>query len=100
MILAGTIAALGLLFLLFKFGVRKIIAYDISLDIAATVLLMILFAGTFSGMMAAMLGGLIISVTLFAMKQTMTREELHLVKVKKFPYRAWRWIEVEPNDQV
>ena len=51
-------------------------------------------------MMAAMFGGLIISVTLFAMKQTMTREELHLVKVKKFPYRAWRWIEVEPNDQV
>ncbi len=98
MIFAGLIAALGLLFLLFKFGVRRIITYDIPIDIAATVLLMILFAGTFSGMMAAMFGGLVISVTLFVMKQTMSREELQLVKVKKFPYRAWRWIEVDPND--
>jgi acyl-CoA thioesterase len=58
---------------------------------------MVLFAGTFSGMMAAMFGGLIISVTLFAMRQTMTREQLSLVKVKKFPYRAWRWVEVDPD---
>ena len=98
MIFAGLIAALGLLFLLFKFGVRRIITYDIPIDITATVLLMVLFAGTFSGMMAAMFGGLVISVTLFVMKQTMAREELHLVKVKKFPYRAWRWIEVDPNE--
>jgi hypothetical protein len=97
MILAGLISSLGLLFLLFKFGPRRIISYDIPIDIAATVLLMVLFAGTFSGMMAAMFGGLIISVTLFAMRQTMIREQLSLVKVKKFPYRAWRWVEVDPD---
>jgi hypothetical protein len=96
MILAGAISALGLLFLLFKFGIRRVISFDIPVDIGFTALLMFLFAGTFGGMMAAMVGGLIISVTLFAMKSTMTREELVWVKTKAFPYRKLRWVEVDP----
>ena len=75
MIIAGLISAAGLLFLLFKFGV---------------------FAGTFGGMMAAMVGGLAVSIILYVLKATMTREQLMLVKTKKFPYRTLRWIEVEP----
>ena len=96
MILAGTISALGLLFLLFKFGIRRVISFDIPIDITFTALLMFLFAGTFGGMMAAMIGGLIISVTLFVMKLTMTREELVWTKTKKFPYKKLRWMEIDP----
>jgi membrane protein CcdC involved in cytochrome C biogenesis len=96
MITAGLLSALGLLFLIFKFGVRRAITYDIPLDIAATGLLMFLFAGTFGGMMVAMVGGLVVSITLFVMKKTMVREELMFVKTKKFPYRQLRWIEVDP----
>jgi hypothetical protein len=96
MVLAGTISALGLLFLLFKFGIRRVISFDIPVDIGFTALLMFLFAGTFGGMMAAMVGGLIISVTLFVMKRTMHREELAWVKTKAFPYRKFRWVEVDP----
>jgi len=54
------------------------------------------FAGTYSGMIAAMVGGLIVSITLYVMKRTMRREELKLVKTSQFPYRAWRWIGVQP----
>lgn len=96
MILAGVISALGLLFLLFKFGIRRVITFDIPIDIGFTALLMFLFAGTFGGMMAAMVGGLIISVTLFVMRSSMTREELMFVKTKAFPYRKMRWVEVDP----
>lgn len=96
MILAGVISALGLLFLLFKFGIRRVITFDIPIDIGFTALLMFLFAGTFGGMMAAMVGGLIISVTLFVMRSCMTREELMFVKTKAFPYRKMRWVEVDP----
>ena len=96
MVLAGTISALGLLFLLFKFGIRRVITFEIPIDIGFTALLMFLFAGTFGGMMAAMVGGLIISVTLFVMKSTMTREELTWTKTKSFPYRKLRWLEVDP----
>jgi|TARA_B110000091_G_C13731081_1_gene439084 membrane protein CcdC involved in cytochrome C biogenesis len=96
MITAGLLSALGLLFLIFKFGIRRVIAYDIPIDIVVTGLLMYLFAGTYSGMLAAMIAGLIVSVTLFAMKKTMYREELKVVKTSTFPYRAMRWIGVKP----
>ena len=96
MIIAGLISAFGLLFLLFKFGVRRVITFDIPIDITSTGLLMFLFAGTFGGMMAAMVGGLIISIVLFAMKKTMTREAPHWVKTKNFPYRSLRWMEIDP----
>lgn len=96
MIIAGLLSAAGLLFLIFKFGVRRIIAYDIPIDIAVTGFLMWAFAGTYSGMMAAMIGGLTISIALFALKKTMRREELRLVKVSKFPYRKFSWVGVAP----
>ena len=96
MIFAGLLSALGLLFLIFKFGVRRIIAYDIPIDITITAFLMYAFAGTYSGMIAAMVGGLIVSITLYVMKRTMRREELKLVKTSQFPYRAWRRIGVQP----
>lgn len=96
MIFAGLLSALGLLFLIFKFGVRRVIAYDIPIDITITALLMYAFAGTYSGMIAAMVGGLIVSITLYIMKRTMRREEYKLVKTTKFPYRALRWVGVQP----
>jgi len=96
MIFTGLLSAAGLLFLIFKFGVRRIITYDIPIDIAVTALLMYLFAGTYSGMIAAMVGGLVVSITLFIMKRTMYHESLTLVKVSKFPYRKFRWIGVGP----
>lgn len=96
MIFAGLLSAAGLLFLLFKFGVRRIITYDIPIDIAVTGFLMYAFAGTYSGMFAAMVGGLIVSITLYIMKRTMRREELKFVKTSTFPYRAMRWIGVQP----
>ena len=93
MMTAGIIAAMGMLFLLFKFGVRKVITYDILFDVLITFFLMIVLADTFSGMMAALLGGLIVSVVLFIMKRTMRHDKLTLVKIKKFPYRRWMWVE-------
>lgn len=82
-----------MLFLLFKFGVRKVITYDIFFDVLITFFLVIVLAGTFSGMIAALFGGLLVSVVLFIMKRTMRHEKLSLVKTKKFPYRRWMWVE-------
>ncbi len=93
MITSGLVAAAGMLFLLFKFGVRKVINYDIFFDIVITAVLMIALAGTFSGMMAALFGGLVVSVVLFIMKRTMRHQKLELIKTKKFPYRRWMWVE-------
>lgn len=96
MIIAGLISAAGLLFLIFKFGVRRIIAYDIPIDIAVTGFLMWAFAGTYAGMMAAMIGGLAVSIILFALKKSIRREELRFVRTKNFPYRKLAWVGVAP----
>lgn len=96
MIFAGLLSALGLLFLIFKFGIRRVISYDIPIDITVTAFLVWAFAGTYSGMLAAMIGGLVVSIILFTMKRTMRREQLQIIKTPDFPYRALRWIGVQP----
>ncbi len=97
MITAGICSALALLFLLFKLDFRKLIKHDFLLDVTFTLFLMWLFAGTFAGMMAAIVGGLIISVVLFIAKRTMRREEIGVIKVKRFPYRKVGWKDVYPR---
>jgi len=97
MMLAGLIGAAGMLFLCFKFGVRKIISYDIFFDIAITAVLMYSLAGTYSGMMAALLGGLIVSIILFIMKKTMHHEKFGVIKTQSFPYRKLGWYTVPPE---
>tara|TARA_R100001443_G_scaffold116886_2_gene138949 strand:+ start:813 stop:1097 length:285 start_codon:yes stop_codon:yes gene_type:complete len=68
-ILAGIFSAVSILFLLFKLDIRKVLAFDIAVDIGSSLLLIVLFAGTFAGMMAAVIGGAIISVVLYAIKR-------------------------------
>lgn len=103
MFLAGLLSALGLLFLIFKLGIRRVISYDIAFDVAITGFLIWSFAGTYSGMFAAMIGGLLVSVVLFVMKQTMTREVLQFttrkVQVSKriaMPVPTAQWVIVNP----
>ena len=94
MFTAGLIAALGFIFLLLKFGIRKVARFDIALDIVITFFLMWIFAGTFAGMMAGLTAGLIVSVFLFAIRRTIQTEKLSFVKTDKFPYRTFAWVRV------
>ena len=68
-LIAGIFSALAILFLLFKFNIKRVLAFDIAVDIASSLLLVVMFAGTFAGMMAAVIGGAIISIVLFIMKK-------------------------------
>lgn len=104
MFLAGTIAAFGLLFLAFKLGWRKVVAYDIFFDILITSVLMTMFAGTYSGMIAAMFGGLLVSVILFALKQFVAYEKFVMrggfkTIYKRFgiPYVYFTWATIKPK---
>lgn len=101
--IAGLLSALGLLFLIFKFGIRRVVSYDIPIDVAVTGFLMWAFAGTYSGMMAAMVGGLIVSVVLYTLKRTIVREVLvfetrdyWVANKYRVPVPAYRWVTVNP----
>jgi hypothetical protein len=101
--IAGLLSALGLLFLIFKFGIRRVVSYDIPIDVAVTGFLMWAFAGTYSGMMAAMIGGLVVSVVLYVLKRTIVREVLvfetrnvQIAKKLSVPIPTYQWVTVNP----
>jgi len=101
--IAGLLSALGLLFLIFKFGIRRVVSYDIPIDVAVTGFLMWAFAGTYSGMMAAMIGGLVVSVVLYLLKRTIVREVLvfetrnvQIAKKLSVPVPTYQWVTVNP----
>lgn len=71
------VSAVGILFMLFKCGnIRKVLAFDLAIDIAATVGLAMLFYGTLGGMAIAAIGGLIITVCLWILKKALGHEIL------------------------
>jgi len=80
---AGLLSAFGILIVLFKFGVKRVIGFDLPLDIAITAFLLFSFAGTFSGMMTAMIGGIIVSLVLLAMRKTVQYERPTVIWTKR-----------------
>ena len=92
MILAGILGAAGMLALAYKLGIRKVINYDIFFDIVITSILMYSLAGTYAGMMAALVGGLLVTIVLFALKLNIDREKLVFTKSLKPPFITAKWI--------
>lgn len=90
-IFAGICSACGILFLLAKLNIKRVLAFDVFIDIGASLLLMVMFFGTFAGMMAAVLGGSIISIVLYLMKKTIGYQ-----KPKWNKYR-FQWVDVPPR---
>jgi hypothetical protein len=69
-LILAVIAASGILFMVFKCGqIRRVLAFDVLIDITATFLLCLAMAGTFTGIMIGLVAGTIISITLFVMKK-------------------------------
>ena len=73
---AGVIAAMAMIFLLLKLDLKKVLGYDVLVDIIFTALLCYMLAGTFSGMMSALLGGAVLSIFLFAVKKFIGYKQL------------------------
>ena len=90
-IFAGICSACGILFLLAKLNIKRVLAFDVFIDIGASLLLLVMFFGTFAGMMAAVLGGSIISIVLYLMKKTIGYQ-----KPKWNKYR-FQWVDVPPR---
>lgn len=69
-IFAGIFSALAIIFLLLKFDIKKVLYFDIAIDLASSFFLIAVFFGSFAGMMAAVIGGALISATLWILKRT------------------------------
>lgn len=96
MLLAGLLTACAFLILLYKLNLKRVLQYDLLIDVLVTFFLMWIFAGTFAGMMAAIIGGLFVSIVLVLLKKTMPRQKLGVIKTKSFPYRKIGWVTINP----
>ena len=90
-IFAGICSACGILFLLAKLNIKRVLAFDVLVDIGASVMLMVMFFGTFAGMMAAIVVGSIISIVLFTMKKIFGYQKPIFKKYKV------QWVDVPPR---
>jgi hypothetical protein len=78
-LILACLTALGVLILIFKFArIRRILAFDVYIDIFVTISLCFMMAGTFSGVIIALIAGTIISVTLWFLKLLFGTERLTL----------------------
>lgn len=92
-ILAGLLAGGAILFLLFKFDVKKVLYFEIIIDVISTSLLTTLMHGTFFGMCAALTGGFVISLYLYVARRMYGYKRLSRPKWYSWP----RWEIVEPK---
>jgi len=99
MLMTGLIASAAIIFLLLKFNIRRVLNYEILIDIGVTVLLIIIFAGTFAGMMTGLMAGAVISVFLYVARRTIGYEKPGIIKTKSFPYRRPGWVRVTPRGE-
>ena len=54
---------------MYKMGLRRVLGYDLYVDVALTILLMMIFSGSFSGMVVALIAGLVISIVLLILRK-------------------------------
>ena len=73
----GIITAAAALFLVFKFGkLKRVLFFDIIIDLVVTIGLGVAFFGTLGGMVIAVVAGAIVSITLYVLKLAFGYEKL------------------------
>ena len=69
MILIPALSALGFLIIIIKaIGIKKVIEYEIHIDVLFTIGFLIFSGGTYSGIKTAVIAGVILSLTLAIIK--------------------------------
>lgn len=92
----GFLTMLALVILMIKLRkdtLRKLLGFEIPLDIAATLFFMWLLAGTYSGMMAAIVAGLGFSVVLMLTKKLIGYKELKWQNDSNHLLPSLKWVD-------
>lgn len=103
MFTAGLLTFLGFAILFSKLGtkiLRRVLSFDLQIDIFVTASMVILLSGTYSGMMAAICGGLIFSLALsFTKHYIIGYEKLMRKTCDSCAHSHWSWVSV-PRSKV
>lgn len=99
LITPGLLTAMALIILIMKLRsdtIKKLLGFDIYLDLLATAIMLWAFAGTYAGMMAGIIGGLTFSIVLILLKRTLGYKKLTYVHTEDHFVPTLQWIEVKP----
>lgn len=99
LITPGLLTALALIILIMKLRsdtIKKLLGFDIYLDLLATAIMLWAFAGTYAGMMAGIIGGLTFSIVLILLKRTLGYKKLKYVHTEDHLVPTLQWLEVKP----
>lgn len=70
-LVAGAVTAAAIIFLLLKLDFKKVLYFEVAVDLIATVIFIIMFSGSYAGEMAAVSGAAFFSIFLYVSKRTM-----------------------------
>ena len=97
---AGILTAIGIIWLLYWFDLKKVAALAPLIDIASFILLPIMFLGTFAGMVTGFFAGSIISLFLRIIRRTTGKPiSLKFVRFEGEWIPRPRWVSAQ-NDLV
>ena len=96
MVEAGIVTAIGFIWIMSRFNLRRIAGYASFVDIGLTMLFCLLFVGTYAGMMTGLLAGVIVSAFLTVVGRTAGKERLKLVRKEGEVIAKPRWRRVKP----
>jgi hypothetical protein len=91
MLEAGVLTAIGIIWILSRFNLKRIAGYATFWDITITGVVAWLFVGTYAGMMTGMLAGICVSAFLTVIGRVAGKERLRLVRHKDEVIARPRW---------
>ena len=92
MIESGFITAVGIIWLLCRFDLKKIAGYAAAWDIAISAGMAALFIGTYAGMVTGLLAGVIVSLFLTVVKKVGGHKKLEFVRLEGERIARLRWV--------
>lgn len=95
MIENGFIAAIGIIWLLCRFPLKRVAGVRRTLDILISGGLAWAFTGTYGGLVTGLLAGVIVSLFLTAIAKTAGVERLRLTRYEDERYPRFRWRDEE-----
>ncbi len=89
--------AVAFIFLFSYFGFKRVAGYAAIVDIAIFALCIYLFKGTYAGMMTGIFAGIIISVFLKLVRNTIGYEKVKMVRYEGKLVPEFAWKDIRPG---
>lgn len=97
MVEAGIITALGIIWLICRFNVKRVAGHAGFWDIIISGFLVFIFIGTYAGMVTGALAGVIVSMFLTAIRKFAGYERLEIARLPDERVAKLRWVSHNPS---